>query len=324
MDNKIKEAINQFYKLKNDYDEQFYEKYVQKIVVSKQSKREKKAAFAALPKPKCINCKRNVSTIFSIKQDENEKNLHIYSAQCGDIMNPCPLKIKILMTNTTSFEKLLDDHTSSSGIVNSLKIQIIKAKNDLLFGYLQEKEAFQIFENLTSELKEQISTYDFFLEKYIEVYDSQEKRTNLQSQKVDFEMKIQELKNTLAEFNETKNMQLIHSAVDFYINQILPQAKEIRNLTYAYNNVELIDNHYVLLQQKNTLDQLEITRDDSKIESFIVGMKKPVKAVKTIKNKELTTKNKTKKIKPVLVLTEEPEQLEEIKEEEQNKNENNI
>lgn len=313
------ESINRFYKLKNDYDEQFYDKYVSKIVVSNMlSKREKKAAFAALPKPKCINCKRNVSTIFSVKYDEANDS-HTYLAKCGDIMNPCPLNINIIAPNTKQF-----DHLLSSEQISNSKTQIIKAKNDLLFGYLQEKEAFEIFENLSANLKDDIDTTDFFIEEYMKVYD---KPNDLEKQKIDFEMNIRELKDVMNEFLETKNIQLIHSAVNMYIHNIAPQAKEIRELTYAYNNVEYIDNNYVLIQKKNTLDQLELTGGNLNVETFIVGMKnqtlKPVKnkGIATLKTNIKPVKNKTKKLKPILIIQEEPEQEEEIAVEEDKKEE---
>ena len=164
---KINDAINNYYKLKNQYDENFYDKYVKKIVVSNKSKREKKAAFATLPKPKCINCKRNVGSIFSIKND-SENEYHIYTALCGDVLKPCPLNIKILMSNTTLFENVLEPINSSSGEINKLKIQIINAKNNLLFGYIPEKQSFTVFETLTTDLKNKITTNEFFLNDFVE------------------------------------------------------------------------------------------------------------------------------------------------------------
>lgn len=301
---KINDAINNYYKLKNQYDENFYDKYVKKIVVSDKSKREKRAAFATLPKPKCINCKRNVGSIFSIKND-SENEYHIYTALCGDVLKPCPLNIKILMSNTTLFENVLEPINSASGEINKLKIEIINAKNNLLFGYIPEKVSFSLFETLTTELKNKISTNEFFLNDFVESFDSLEQRQTLQKNKIDFATKVQDFKNRITEFDETKNPQIIHSAVEFYTNDISPQAKEIRNLTYAYNNVEYIDNNYVLIQKKYTIEQLEIDRSDPIIESYVVGMKN---AQKTVTNKEYkkNTQTKTKKLKPVLVLDEAP------------------
>ena len=60
------EAINEFYRLKNKYENEYYEKYVKPIIRSNKSKREKRVEFSRLPKHECINCKRNVGTIFTI------------------------------------------------------------------------------------------------------------------------------------------------------------------------------------------------------------------------------------------------------------------
>ena len=66
------DAINEFYKMKDKYESGYYEKYVNPIVKSNQSKREKRVAYSKLPKHECINCKRNVGTIFTIKNDIKE------------------------------------------------------------------------------------------------------------------------------------------------------------------------------------------------------------------------------------------------------------
>lgn len=307
METKVNDAINNYYKLKNQYDENFYDKYVKKIVVSNRSKREKKAAFATLPKPKCINCKRNVGSIFTIKHDP-ENEYHVYTALCGDVSKPCPLNIKILMSNTTTINEILEPINSSSGEINKLKIKIINAKNNLLFGYIQEKPAFALFETLTTDLKDKITTNEFFLNDYVKTVDSLEQRQTLQKNKIEFATKVQEFKNRITEFEKTKNPQIIHSAVEYYTNDISPQAKEIRNLTYAYNSVEYIDNNYVLIQKKNTIEQLEIDRSDPVVESYVVGMKN---VQKTVSNKESkkNAKSKTKKQKPTLVLNEEPTEV---------------
>lgn len=53
---KINEAIDQFYKLKNEYETNFYEKYVKPILNSGKSRREKK-----LNTKNCLNL--GVSTV---------------------------------------------------------------------------------------------------------------------------------------------------------------------------------------------------------------------------------------------------------------------
>jgi len=88
------EAINEFYRLKDKYTSGYYEKYVKPIVRSNKSKREKRVEYSKLPKHECINCKRNVGTLWDIKVIPKE-NIKYFKAKCGNIEDPCPLDIQI-------------------------------------------------------------------------------------------------------------------------------------------------------------------------------------------------------------------------------------
>ena len=66
----VMDAFNEYYKLKNKYEND-YNKDKQKLIKNKtMSWKEKRNEFKQL-KPKCINCKRPVGTIFSIKKSDN-------------------------------------------------------------------------------------------------------------------------------------------------------------------------------------------------------------------------------------------------------------
>jgi hypothetical protein len=311
----INEAITVFYKLKNEYEKDYYDKYIRPIVSLNKSRREKKSLFQKLPKPKCVNCGRNVGTLFSIKADDKLIS-HKYSATCGDISDPCPLNIQIQMSNVQTFDKITNENSSFSGPIATLKTDIIKAKNDLLFGYIKQENAFQLFDQLTNKLKDESEIFDIFLEKYIIAYDNPEKKELLTQKKIELEMNIQELKNMMTEYNNIGNEEIVYNAVELYVKNILPILKEIMELTYAYNSVEYIekDGTYVLIQKKNTLEQLEHAYSKSKLISYVFGTVSKEKAKnKTLKTKTITQKkqNKTKKQPPVLfeIVSETPEEL---------------
>jgi len=339
---KIDEALSTYYKLKNKYENEYYDK-IGPIASSLATKKVKKRWFKELPKPKCMNCMRNVGMIFSIKTDAKNVS-HLYNAQCGDIEDPCPLDIRIEMPNIERYSTILSSYN-----LNNLKKDIIKAKNDLLFGYIKQDDAFKIFDELTSKLKEETVTYDFFLDQYITLFDNIETKQSLQKKQVDLGLAIQEFKDMISESKKRNDTQIVNSAVEFYINTIIPLLNEIEHLKYPYNRVELTNGEYQLVQKKNTIEQTFIDYSEAKIIAFVIGTKskqrksnksnksktvkvakadtetetetenKKVKTVKTVK----TVKNKTKKNKPILEVISEnlgfgkPEQEEEEPEEEE-------
>jgi hypothetical protein len=310
--NKINKAIDEFYKLKNNYENNFYEQYVKPILKQKElSIKEKRSKYQKLPKPKCINCKRNVGSIFQIKANDKYTN-HVYTAYCGDTTDPCPLNINIIMSNVQLIDDILLENESSIGSINISKIKIIKAKNDLLFGYLKEDTAFKMFEELTTELESETKNYEYFLEQFIQNYDNPEKKEKLKKLKVELGLNVQQFKLMISEFNKTNNSQIVYNAIEMFINEIEPKLKNIEEISYAYNKVEYNENDdtYLLIQKKYSIEQLEIKFDTSKIESFII--RKLNDKNKTLKKARVNTKSSTtRKQKPILIEEEAVEEEEE-------------
>ena len=143
----VNEALNEFYKLKSKYESDF-NKDKQKIIKNKFfSWKEKKQEFKQL-KPKCINCRRPVGTIFSVKHigKENDDSREL-KAICGSLSEPCNLNITInpgvtynIMNHIKELEKDNEDY----------KNEIIEYKNKLLFGYTTTEAAIAYFILLVS------------------------------------------------------------------------------------------------------------------------------------------------------------------------------
>ena len=123
------EGINEFYKLKDKYETVYYEKYVKPIIISNQSKREKRVAYSKLPKHECINCKRNVGTIWDIKCVYKD-DIKYYKAKCGDLEAPCPLDIQINYGIREDMNKFIK---TGLGYIDEIKLNIIKEKNNVIF-----------------------------------------------------------------------------------------------------------------------------------------------------------------------------------------------
>jgi hypothetical protein len=304
------EAMNEFYRLKDKYETSYYEKYVKPIVRSKASNREKRLAYSRLPKHECINCKRNVGTIFSIKNDD-ENILKIFSAKCGDTQEPCPLAINIQLSQREPIDIMINDALKS---VEKIKMNIIKEKNNALFF---NKDVVSLFESLTQELKAESEHTGVLIETNILRNENPEKKEILKNIVNEFSLSyLVPFKKMVKEYDDTNNELIMNQAVNFYINEMMPKLKEILTLKYDVNIVEYneLTNIYTLVQKPNSLENNEFYyKADDKVISFAKGLKKESKKTRKqpIVNKAKTNTNvKTKKIKPnvELILEEDMEQ----------------
>lgn len=297
------EAINEFYRLKDKYESGYYEKYVKPIVRSNQSKREKRIEYSNLPKHECINCKRNVGTLWDIKVMYNE-NIKQFIAKCGDRQDPCPLDIQI---NYSIREHMNKEIRHGLLQIETHKLNIIKEKNNSLFF---NKNVVDIFEKLTQNLKLETENTGLLIETNILRNDNPEK-ASLLKQTIDEFGKgfILPFKQMLKEFDETNNEIILNQAMVFYINEMLPKLKEILLLKYDVNMIEYDDVHniYKLIQLPNSLENNEFFyKVDDKVVKFVRGMRKEKK--KTKKEQIDITKKKTRKIKPAAELVLEDEE----------------
>lgn len=293
------EVINEYYRLKNKYETTYYEKYVKPIVQNKKSKREKRVDFSRLPKHECINCKRNVGTIFNISQ--NEELIRKFIAKCGDLSDPCPLNIQI----DYGFREQIDI-IINSGLkqIENIKLQIIKEKNTALFF---NGNVVDIFNILTENLKKEAENTGFLIETNILKNNNPEKQLLLKKTIDEFgKGYILQFKQMIIEFMEKNDELKLDEAVKFYINEMIPKLKEIQDAKYNISDVEYdevyneggsIKSVYKLIQLPQSLENTEFSiESDDKVLSFIIGVNKSKKA-KTMKINETSLK-KTRKIKP--------------------------
>ena len=298
------EAINEYYRLKDKYENEYYEKYVKQIVKSNKSKREKRVEYSKLPKQECINCKRNVGTIFNIIIDKKE-DVKNYIIKCGDVQEPCPLDIQITYANRNQFDILIDEGITS---IENLKLKIIKEKNNAIFF---SKNVVDTFDEITEELKTESNNTGYLIEKNLLKNDNPEKKLLINKMMDEFGKGfILPFKEMVKEYSDTNNELKLNQAVNFYVNEMIPKVKEIQSLKYDVNMVEFDDDTriYKLIQLPNSIQNNEYYLEgEDKVVKFIKGVRKETN--KTRKNREPKTitiqpkkkTNKTKKLKPLLL-----------------------
>ena len=300
------EAINEFYRLKDKYQSGYYEKYVKPIIRSNKSKREKRVEYSKLPKHECINCKRNVGTIWDIEVIPND-NLRYFKAKCGDLEDPCPLDIQINYSIRDPIDKKIRDGLTE---IEKIKLNIIKEKNNALFFNIN---VIDIFNKLTRVLKLTTENTGWIIETNIIRNDNQEKSILLKQTIDEFGKGfIIPFKQMIKNFDKTNNELIMNQAINFYINEMIPKLKEILSLKYDVSIVEFdeVQNIYKLIQLPNSLESNEFfSKDEDKVVKFIRGVRKEKKKTKK-EEIYVVNKKKTRKIKPIhdLVLVEDEEE----------------
>jgi Leucine-rich repeat (LRR) protein len=137
------ESLHKYFKLKSKYEEDA--KAMRERVREQALKRglgEKRAQkMVVASKPKCVNCKRPVRTIFKIKDDR-------LIGYCGDATEPCGLRIEIFKGRFESDDAFARE--TRNGLLET-KEKIIKQKMDVLFNYSSEEETVSKFKDLIEE-----------------------------------------------------------------------------------------------------------------------------------------------------------------------------
>jgi len=301
----VNDALNEFYKLKSKYETDYYINYVKPIISSEVlSKREKRLAYSKLPKAECINCKRNVGTIFSIKKDVDEF-MRIFTAKCGDIEEPCPLNINIEYADRHTYVSQMEINDND---LNELKLQIIKDKNDLMFGYIDQNEAVAKFNINTDELKELTEVAGYVINTNIVTNENPEKKALTKTLEDEFGMSyLIPFKNMMKEFNESngRDKKKVNEAVKFYVDEMTPKIREIQKLKYEREFIDYEPNisgdNYFLFQRKNSLVNLELNFfSKDAVKSFVKGVLESRQPAKK------SSKTKTRKIRQTIQLVEEP------------------
>jgi hypothetical protein len=282
----IKEALNEYFKLKSKYETQNMTN--KKKIINKNflSKREKKTEYNKL-KPKCINCKRPGGTIFStvyVSETDSEESYRRLQASCGIISDPCNLDINIQLTKVELMPQLLE---SIEKEIKEYKNKIIEDKNKLLFGFINTDDALEKFENIKEYINNLSSLYEQYLEKYNTIVDNNDKQQELNESITNFYIETQKIKDCIIKMNETNNIQYATDAVNIYTKTIMPLLNNIRELkyneTFVWHNEDT--NTCNLMQNKYSISNLSFYSSDDKIVAFDIGYSA---LAKTPKKKPIT------------------------------------
>jgi hypothetical protein len=347
MDNENKlnvdDILLEYYNLKNKYEKDYYDKYVKPIVLGNYSKLTKRQKFQELNKPLCINCKQPVGTIFKRKyyEEYNNKNeVIVFTANCGNILNPCDLDIEIHKSLRESYDKLIKKNNEE---LNKYQLEIIKLKNKILFlgkNNVNEKEYIDEFKKYKEGILYYSNIIGEYTEENITINDNPEESEKLRNLIISLnQFEIMQFKDYIKKYMNDNDDNMLINAINMYTNEIIPKLKEIRDLKYKtmYMNYDE-DKNKILVQSKYSFEGMNFyDKDVDEVVKFIKGSKieetkksklkiseskekseSQIKSKysKTLKNIGKTSKTKTKKrelkIKEKEVETEELEEPDEL------------
>jgi hypothetical protein len=277
--NEFDEKLTKFYTLKNNYLENIEKLKTQLFDKEKLSKKEKQKLFLE-KKPKCINCHRNVGTIFEVKSIELTKTL---KAICGDTAEPCPLHLELKLGYYLLYTQ---DFKNATDKINKLKLEIILLKNNLLFHYGNKMNLMKKFNELKEELTSEIELYEFTLSQYHKFLNIKEKESIHNQLLLDIQSAVEFFQTKCKEYSIHPTHSLLEEIINIYIQQILPLIEEKHK------------NNYHLIKTLYTIENIEMIVERPEIVHWVEGM--PAK--KQLK-KEPT--EKPKKQKTLKILTEE-------------------
>jgi hypothetical protein len=237
------ESLRDYFKLKTKYENAVYET---------RKKAYKEAATKAIGrkllkqiKPKCVNCRRPVGTIFELKDER-------YVAMCGDQnrATKCNLHIELYRGGFTNEEYLVYLFKEQ---VDTLKESIVKQKLDVLFSYKSEATVAQKFKKEIEDYNTDSSMFKTLLTNHNELYYSIERREKM----VEKLEKVEQLKTTLqhmmGEYEKTNNRQILRDAISMQIRQLQPEIENLRRLKY-----EIMEMDNAISMGGNILEQKEV------------------------------------------------------------------
>lgn len=257
----VDNALHEYYKLKDLYDEKFDIKKSSVLSDQTLSIQQKRSQIAKFKRArKCIICKQTGGTIFT----DVDRTL---KAVCGCVATPCGLNIEIAKGKIENIGELM---AATYSKIEDVKDNIIKYKLDLLFRYITDEQLVQKFGEAKKELDTYLEQYDKLYNKYIDIKVNPQNIEELKRFNAELYTYIGQITQLMSEFNATGENEKIRTVIEIYLTNIVPLTKKIRDTTYVYSNVEYDDDtkEYRLVQKKYSIKSMEVDIEHPQVISF--------------------------------------------------------
>lgn len=238
--------------LKNYYElKQKYEKNkaasVNKILNNPDYTKKEQQEKIEVLKAKCVKCKRNVNTIFSV--DDNN-----YIAICGSKETPCKLNMSVQRKHIGQLRDLIKEMNDS---LDTIKQEITQIKLDFLFKYTNEDETVIAFEEKKELLK---TTNEIIFELRNELaanLNNNERNENINEKTIELNRTIDKIKKNVNIYRQTMNKGVLKENALIVKDLIYPTQNILRNLKYDISMVDKKAEKFYLYQVKDSIQKTE-------------------------------------------------------------------
>jgi hypothetical protein len=275
---KYLEALDEYYKKKNDYEGENSDYYKKKIKLKKDKTLTKVEKYKEMQrikaKRKCVNCGNPGGTFFDIKNaDDGTKE---YIAMCmADKGEQCDFQIH-LKKGKVKYINNIDKEIIHN--IKKTKQQIISSKLSLLFDLQPEDVVLKEFDDLKDDLEKYNSQLKIVEQKLgdnnsIKVLGLKDGEPSIITKKEYLKTKYRKLNDAIYEFKnrllkvDDDDKNTIRNAFDTYIDISNTQG-EIRDIIYDEYSVDYdteakpppgtSDNPYYIIKHENSIQKLEI------------------------------------------------------------------
>lgn len=251
------QSLETYYRLKNEYDTNVSQLKNRITNNNSLSVKEKQEAFRDMSSVvRCINCNGVGGSVFQEFYDK-EKESRVVTAKCGARVSPCTFDIEI---NMGSMENISEGLTKTQTRLNDKKHEIMRIKNDVLFGYKEMgTELTKDVTEIQDELKGLLEEYESRLELYVAVYDRPQDEEPMRTLELDIYNSIQNIRGLMNDYGREKNTQLVRDAVSVMITEVAPKTTTLRNIKYGVveTQTDAKTNTCVLTERRIAMESTE-------------------------------------------------------------------
>jgi len=234
MEDTVQEALNAYYKLKHTYDTNVL-KRKRSILKDKSFTRTRMKQKLSDLKVKCVSCNQIGGTLFL---QHGTKLIAKCNADQRLGLTPCSLNYEI---DRGSYEPISQVYTDYKTDMDLVRTRIVRLKLDVLFGYTDESQAIPLFQTY----KDEYNTLDVSLkhmnEQYDRIFHNTRNQINLTTLSAQLYSTRQTIRDLLQQYQVTEESQFIRDVIHHYIQELMPQVKQMREYTYEKNAIECSD-----------------------------------------------------------------------------------